>query len=114
VDCFDVIAGPAIAVASQIRWRRITGHGDPLVVEKVSVESPGRLFARAMASFYDSGHQPYFVTMNADLTGPPQCALIWMAGGEARSLSAPADLPRGQCSDVGPMSRLLKRALRKA
>jgi hypothetical protein len=114
VDCFDVIAGPAASVASQIRWRRISGHGEPLVVEKVSVENPDRLFARAMASFYDAGQQPYFVTLNASNSGPAGCALIWIAGGEARSIAAPADLPRGQCSDVEPWSRLVKRALRKA
>src|SRR5260221_14512731 len=114
VDCFAVVAGPAAAVASQIRWRRISGHGEALVVEKVSVESPQRLFARAMASFYDAGQQPYFVTMNADLAGPPECALVWIAGGETRSIAAPAELARGQCSDAQPWSKVMKRSLRKA
>jgi len=114
VDCFDVIAGPASAVATQIRWRRISARGEALVIEKVSVENPGRLFARAMASFYDAGQQPYFVTINADLTGAPECALVWIAGGETRSLAAPDNLPRGRCSDVDAWTPIVKRTLRKA
>jgi hypothetical protein len=114
IDCFDVIAGPAAAVATQIRWRRISARGEALVVEKVSVENPGRLFARAMASFYDAGHQPYFVTLNADAAGSPQCALVSIAGGETRSIAAPEDLARGRCSDVDAWAPLLKRTLRKA
>lgn len=114
IDCFDVIAGPAAAVASQIRWRRISAQGEALVVEKVSVESPNRLFARAMASFYDNGHQPYFVTMNADYAGAPECALVWIAGGETRSIPGPPDLSRGKCSDSTSWSGVVKRALRPA
>ena len=114
VDCFDVVAGPAAAVATQIRWRRLSGRGDALVVEKVTVENPGRHFARAMVSFYDSGHQPYFVTLNADLAANSECALVWIAGGETRSIAAPPDLPRGKCADVGTWAGLVKRTLRKA
>lgn len=114
VDCFDVVAGPAAALASQIRWRRISGAGEALVVEKVSVESANRLFARAMASFYDSGHQPYFVTMNADQAQPPECALVWIAGGETRSIAAPPEISRGECADTEPWARVMKRTLRKA
>src|SRR5258706_2623243 len=95
VDCFDVVAGPAAAVASQIRWRRVSGHGEALVVEKVSVENAGRLFAPAMASFYHARYQPYFVTMNADLARPHEGALVWISGGGTRSIQAPAGLSRG-------------------
>ena len=114
VDCFDVVSGPAATVATQIRWRRVSGQGEALVVEKLSVENPGRHFARATASFYDAGHQPYFVTLNADAAGPPECALVWIAGGEMRSIPAPPNLTRGQCSDLAPWAPLVKRALRKA
>jgi hypothetical protein len=114
VDCFDVIAGPATSVATQIRWRRISGRGEALVVEKLTVENPGRVFARATATFYDAGQQPYFVTMNADASTPGDCALLWIAGGEARSLPAPAEVSRAQCSEVTAWSPLLKRGLRKA
>ena len=110
VDCFDVIGNPA----SQIRWRRISGAGDALVVEKISAENASRHFARAAASFYDAGHQPYFVTMNADAAAPAECALVWIAGGEKRSIPAPPDLARGQCSDTAPWSGIMKRPLRKA
>ena len=110
VDCFDVVAGPA----AQIRWRRISGTGEALVVEKVSAGSAGRQFAGAMASFYDAGHQPYFVTMNADASAPPECALVWIAGGETRSIAAPPELPRGRCLETGPWAQLTKRTLRKA
>jgi len=114
IDCFDVVAGPAAAVATQIRWRRLSGRGDALVVEKVTVENPDRLFARAMASFYDNGHQPYFVTLNADYKASPDCAIVWIAGGETRSIPAPPGLSRGQCSDVGAWTKLVKRPLRPA
>ena len=114
IDCFDVVAGPAAAVASQMRWRRLSGTGEALVVEKVSVENPGRIFARAMATFYDAGQQPYFVSMNADSAAAPECALVWIAGGELRSVPGPAELTRGQCSDAAPWSKLVKRKLRHA
>ena len=70
--------------------------------------------ARAMASFYDAGQQPYFVTLNADLSGAPQCALVWIAGGEMRSIAAPENLARGRCSDVDAWVPIVKRTLRKA
>ena len=112
IDCFDVVAGPAAAVASQMRWRRLSSTGEALVVEKVTVENPSRVFARAMVTFYDAGHQPYFVTMNADFAAAPECALVWIAGGELRSVPGPAELTRGQCSDAAPWSKLVKRKLR--
>jgi hypothetical protein len=112
VDCFDLVAGPA--AATQLRWRRISGRGEALVVEKLGVENAGRHFARAMASFYDAGHQPYFVTLNDDPARPSECALVWIAGGEARSIPAPADLPGGRCSDTGSWASLVKRTLRTA
>ncbi len=112
IDCFDVVAGPAAAVASQMRWRRLSSTGEALVVEKVSVENPSRVFARAMVTFYDAGHQPYFVTMNADFAAAPECALVWIAGGELNSVPGPAELTRGQCSDAAPWSKVMKRKLR--
>ena len=114
VDCFDVLGASAAPVPSQIRWRRISGAGEALVVEKISAENTSRHFARATASFYDAGHQPYFVTMNADASAPAECALLWIAGGETRSVAAPPDLARGQCLDTMPWSGVMKRALRKA
>jgi len=114
IDCFDVVGGRGAAVATQLRWRRVSGQGEALVVEKLTVENPGRHFARTMASFYDAGHQPYFVTMNADVGGPPECALVWIAGGETRSIPAPPDVSRGQCSELTPWAPLVKRNLRKA
>jgi hypothetical protein len=114
VDCFDVVGSPAASAASQIRWRRISGEGEALVVERIRVENANRHFARATASFYDAGHQPYFVTMNADVSAPAECALVWIAGGETRSLAAPADLARGQCSDAASWAGIMKRPLRKA
>ena len=113
VDCFDVVAGPAAAAASQMRWRRLSSTGEALVVEKVTVENPSRIFARATATFYDAGHQPYFVSMNADAAAAPECALVWIAGGELRSVPGPAELTRGQCSDTASWSKLVKRKLRQ-
>jgi hypothetical protein len=111
IDCIDVVAGPAERVASQIRWRRISGAGEALVVERLSAEEPDRVFLRPMVSFYDAGHQPYFVTLRADRTRP-ECALLWTAGGEVHSLRAPEGMTLGQCSDAIAWSRVVRRQLR--
>ena len=114
IDCFDVVAGPAPAIASQIRWRRISGAGEALVVEKVSVEAPDRLFMRAMANFYDAGNQPYFVTHRGDSPQAPDCALLWTAGGEVHSIPAPEGMQRGECADATRWSKVIRRTLRNA
>ena len=112
VDCFEAVAGPAAAIASQIRWRRISSVGTVLVDQRLSVERPDRVFVRSMVSFYDAGQQPYFVTMNADLSAAPECALVWAADGETRSLPGPPELTRGQCSDAAPWAKVTRRKLR--
>jgi len=112
IDCVDVVAGPAAAVASQIRWRRISSGGEALVVEKLSVENPGRVFLRPTIEFYDAGHQPYFVTMKEKDSAAPECALTWVAGGEAHTVPAPEGMTLGQCSEAEPWSRATRRALR--
>ena len=112
IDCVDVVAGPAAAVASQIRWRRISSGGEALVVEKLTVESPGRVFLQPMVTFYDAGYQPYFVTMKEKDYGAPECALVWTAGGEAYALPAPAGMTLRQCSDAEPWSKVTRRPLR--
>jgi hypothetical protein len=112
IDCIDIVAGPAPAIASQIRWRRISSAGEALVVEKLTVEDSNRVFMRGMVSFYDAGHQPYFVTMRADHASAPECALVWTANGEMRSLPGPADMTIRQCSDPSPWSKVIKRTLR--
>jgi hypothetical protein len=114
IDCFDVVAGPAPAIATQIRWRRISSAGEALVVEKLGVEAPDRLFIRAMASFYDAGNQPYFVTHRGDASQAPECALRWVAAGELQSVAAPPGMTRGECSDAAPWSKVLRRTLRNA
>jgi hypothetical protein len=112
IDCVDVVAGPAAAVASQIRWRRISGAGDALVVEKLSVESPGRVFLQPTVTFYDAGHQPYFVTLKEKDGAAPECALAWVAGGEVHTLAAPEGMTLRQCSEAEPWSKAARRTLR--
>ena len=112
IDCVDVVAGPASAVASQIRWRRISSAGEALVVEKLSVEAPGRVFLRPMVTFYDAGNQPYFVTMKAQDAAMPECALAWVAGGEVHTVPAPEGMTLGQCSEAEPWSKASRRTLR--
>jgi hypothetical protein len=111
VDCVDVVAGPAPAVPTQIRWRRISAAGEALIVEKLTAEEPDRVFMRPMVSFYDAGHQPYFVTLRRD-PAQPACALMWTANGESRSLPGPEGMKLGECSDPARWSRLLRRSLR--
>ena len=112
IDCVDVVAGPAAAVASQIRWRRISGAGEALVVERLSVEEPGRVFLRPMVTFYDAGHQPYFVTVKEQDAAAPDCALAWVAGGEVHRLPAPSGMTLAECSAAGAWSKATRRALR--
>ena len=112
IDCVDVVAGPAAAVASQIRWRRISGAGDALVVEKLSVEAPGRVFLRPMVTFYDTGNQPYFVTLKERDSTAPECALAWVAGGQVHTVPAPEGMTLRQCSEAEPWSKATRRALR--
>jgi len=112
IDCVDVVSGPGPARVSQIRWRRISSAGDALVVEKLSVDAPGRVFLQPTVTFYDTGHQPYFVTMKEKDDAAPQCALAWVAGGEVHTLPAPEGMTLPQCSDAEPWSRAARRTLR--
>jgi|SRR5688572_14691700 len=112
IDCVDVVAGPAAAVASQIRWRRISGAGEALVVEKLSVEAPGRVFLRPMVTFYDTGHQAYFVTLREKEQAAPECALAWVAGGQVHTVPAPEGMTLRQCSEAEHWSRATRRTLR--
>ena len=112
IDCVDVVSGPAAAVASQIRWRRISSAGEALVVEKLSVEAPGRVFLQPTVTFYDSGHQPYFVTLKESDNAAPECALAWVAGGEVHTLRAPEGMTLPQCSEAEPWSKAARRTLR--
>jgi hypothetical protein len=65
-----------------------------------------------MVTFYDAGHQPYFVTMKEKEYAAPECALVWTAGGEVYALPAPAGMTLTQCSDAQPWSKVTHRALR--
>ena len=112
IDCVDVVSGPAAAVASQIRWRRISSAGDALVVERLSVEAPGRVFLRPMVTFYDTGNQAYFVTMKEKDSAAPECALAWVAGGEVHNVRAPEGMTLSQCSEAEPWSKATRRTLR--
>ena len=112
IDCVDVVAGPAAAGASQIRWRRISSGGEALVVERLAVEAPGRVFLQPMVTFYDTGHQPYFVTMKGQDAAAPECALAWVAGGEMHTVPAPEGMTLRQCSEAEPWSRATRRTLR--
>lgn len=114
VDCVDVVSGPAPAVPNVIRWRRISGAGEALVVERLAVEAPDRVFHRAMISFYDNGHQPYFVTRRAADPARPECALMWTAGGEQRTLAGPEGMTLRQCAEPSEWAKQLRRPLRVA
>ena len=111
IDCVDIVAGAAAAVVTQIRWRRLSSAGEALVVERLGVEDTDRVFLRPTVSFYDAGHQPYFVTHRSD-QARPECALLWTAGGEKHSLRAPDEMTFGQCADAAAWSKVVRRTLR--
>ena len=98
-DCYEVADGPAVAVATRIRMRRYDAAQKLAFDRSVDVDAPGRVFARAMVSFYDDAGTAYFVAVDRDprVRG---CTLIALDERGARTVSTRDDLPLGACSDA--------------
>jgi hypothetical protein len=103
-DCFEVVDGPAVAVATRIRVRRYDADRRLAFDSTVEVDAPGRVFARAMVSFYDGAGAAYFVALDDD---PKRrgCTLIALDAGGPRVAGARDDIPRGACSDAPSWTR---------
>jgi hypothetical protein len=112
VDCVDVLAGPASAVATTVRLRRISASRAVLNDKTIAVEGPGRVFLQPMVTFYDEGATAYLVTMNADFTVAPSCAIVAVDTGEVRFTAGSPAMRARDCSEASNWTPLLGRALR--
>ncbi len=105
IDCVDVLAGPASAVATKLRFRRVGTSMDKVV----SVEGPGRVFLVPAVEFYDDLERPYFVTINAWPYEHPQCAIVTV---DDAFIQGPPEMSARDCSEAPVWSKVARRALR--
>ena len=105
IDCVDVLAGPASAVATKLRFRRIGTSVDKVVV----VEAPGRVFLVPAVEFYDDRERPYFVTTNAWPYAHPECAIVTL---DNTFIPGPREMSGRDCSEAPFWSAIVGRALR--
>ena len=116
IDCFDVISGPARAVATRLRFRRITAAGQTLNDKMIAVEAPGRVFLRPMVEFYDELNTAYFITVieNEWLSTDPHCAAVAVGAGAPRLIAGPPGLSIRNCSESSIWAKVLGRPLQDA
>lgn len=113
VDCVEVVAGPARAVATTVRLRRVNASGSVLIDKTVAVEAPGRVFLQPMVTFYDDSATPYLVAMNEDYTGPRDCALVAVTADAVTFTAGPPALGGADCSEAASWAPLVNRTLRR-
>lgn len=112
VDCVEVVAGPASAVATTVRFRRISASGSVINDKTIAVEGPGRVFLQPMVTFYDEGATAYLVTLNHDSTGPRDCAIVAVGVDEVTFTTGSPDMRARDCSEASSWMPLLGRAIR--
>jgi hypothetical protein len=103
-DCVEVADGPAVAIATRIRVRRYDAAQHLLFDQSVTVDGPGRRFARAMMSFYDDAGAAYFVAMDDDAKRRG-CTLMALDERGSRAVAERDDISRGACSDAPTWAR---------
>ena len=62
VDCVDHLAGPARAIATALRVRRVDSTGALVSQQEFTAGAPGRVFMGPVVRFYDDQGTPYLVT----------------------------------------------------
>ena len=110
-DCVNVVAGPAAAVATSLRIRRMNAAGDMVRDQTIAVEGPGRVFVRPMVLFYDDSRTAHFVTMSDDTGAAAACALVTVGAEGPTVTPGPPDLSRGDCSEASAWSTVIGRRL---
>ena len=62
VDCVNHLAGPAPAIATSLRVRRLDPAGKVVASQEFTLSEPGRVFLSPSILFYDEAGTPYLVT----------------------------------------------------
>jgi hypothetical protein len=112
VDCVNVVAGPAAAVATTVRFRRISASGAILNDKTIAVEAPGRVFLQPMVTFYDEEATAYLITLDHDFRVARNCAIVAVGVDEVRFTAGSPTLPARDCSEASSWTPLLGHALR--
>ena len=131
IDCADHLAGPARAIATSLRVRRVDPAGALVAQQEITTREPERVFLQPMVSFYDDQGTPYLVSFRdpwaqTSADGSPQrgsatpeslkniaCELIRVAPGPAGRVSAPPGHTVADCSSAEVWSRALGRTVKK-
>ena len=129
VDCADHLAGPAAAIATSLRVRRVDPTGRPVAQQEFTAGDPGRVFLSPAVTFYDSKGTPYLVTFRDPWaqtlpdgsrqsgTASPErlaqiaCELIAVGPTQTPPIPAPAGHEVSDCSSAEFWSRALGREL---
>jgi hypothetical protein len=130
VDCVDHLAGPAPAIATLLRVRRIDPLGQTVAQQEFAAGDAGRVFLTPSILFYDDEGTPYLVTFRdpwaeetpdgSRRTGratPEQlqqitCELIAVGPNPRRAIPAPAGLTVADCSTAEVWSHAIGQRLR--
>ncbi len=112
VDCFDVRAGRATIVPTQLGMRRVDLSGRELMSATLSVELPGRVFVGPIPSFYGDGGAPYFITYVDQSRDAPDCALLALENGVLKPVASAPGLKLAKCYEPRAWSQLTGLALR--
>jgi hypothetical protein len=111
VDCFDVLAGRAPVVPTQLRMRRVDLEGRTLMSATLSADQSGRVFLGPIPRFYSADGTPHFVTYLERSQGGPECALLALHGDHLEPVAAAPELSVDQCYEARRWSPLTARAL---
>jgi hypothetical protein len=130
VDCVDHLAGPARAIATSLRVRRIDASGQPVAQQEFNTGETGRVFLKPAVSFYDDEGTAYLVTFRdpwaetlpdgsrESVQATPErlqqisCELIAVGQGATAPVVAPPGHTVADCSSAVVWSRALGRGLR--
>jgi hypothetical protein len=113
-DCSTPIAGPAAAVVTAMRWRRLDPHGRVLQELTLDTEAPDVVFMRPSVAYYDATGIAYFVTVNRDWRASSGCTLLAAEPEGVRRVASRPGLTSAGCTDPAGWARVLGRALSRA
>jgi len=113
VDCVTVVAGPAAAVATTVRFRRIGATGQVVNDKTIATDGPSRVFLQPMVTFYDATARAYLVTINRESSEAPECAIVAVDADDVSFTPGPPGMRARDCSEADGWSALLGRPIRR-